>query len=520
MRLLNTFLLMCLISLSLNGQDMQGVKLSGSIQSDVLTPQDDEKIGAEKTGDVLTNTYAELMLQSKKVDAGIRLEYLEHPLPGFEREFEGWGLPHFWLKARLGKTELTAGTFYEQFGSGLILRTYEDRSLGIDNSILGGRIVVRPTEGITIKALSGKQRHYWKWNKSLVSAADMEVNINEWVKPLRQQGTTLMLGASWVNKHERQEDIFVDATHKLNLPEYVNAWEVRANMNSGPWNLLAEYARVTQNPTFDNSYSYQQGNAMLVSGSYAGKGLSLLLQARRSRNMGLRSLRSINGTSSFINHLPAFTQDHTYSLAALYPYSTQTAGGEWAWQSEAGYHFKRKTALGGKYGMNTKLNFSHVRWNGETYYQDIDIQLTRKMTKDIKLTMMYMNQRYNKTVVEGHGGMVRSNIFIADGLFQLAPKISLRNELQYLTTPDDQGDWMYAIAELTLAPHWMFSFSDMYNAGDTHVHYYQGGVAFSSDAHRLQLTYGRTRAGYNCAGGVCRYVPATRGLSFSYNYTF
>ena len=323
-----------------------------------------------------------------------------------------------------------------------------------------------------------------------------------------------------VNKYERQEDIFVDATHKLNLPEYVNAWDVRANMNSGPWNMLAEYARVTQNPTFDNSYSYGHGDALLVSGSYADRGLSLLLQARRSRNMGLRSQRSINGTSSFINHLPAFTQDHTYALAALYPYSSQTAGGEWAWQSKAGYYFKRKTAIGGKYGMNAKLNFSHVRWNGETYYQDIDIQLTRNMTKDFKLTMMYMNQRYNKTVVEGHGGMVRSNIFIADGLFQLAPKITLRNELQYLTTPDDQGDWIFAIAELTLAPHWMFSFSDMYNAGDTHVHYYQGGVAFSSASHRLQLAYVRTRAGYNCAGGVCRYVPATRGLSFSYNYTF
>lgn len=26
--------------------------------------------------------------------------------------------------------------------------------------------------------------------------------------------------------------------------------------------------------------------------------------------------------------------------------------------------------------------------------------------------------------------------------------------------------------------------------------------------------------GYNCAGGVCRYVPASRGFQISYNYNF
>ena len=328
------------------------------------------------------------------------------------------------------------------------------------------------------------------------------------------------MGASWVNKYEEQEDIFVDATHKLNLPEFVNAWDVRATLNKGPWSLLAEYAQKTQDPSFDNQYSYEKGTAALFSGSYSKKGLSLLLQAKRSENMSFRSKRSMIGTSSFINHLPAFTQDHTYALAALYPYATQLAGGEWAWQAEAGYNFKRKTALGGKYGMNVKVNFSHVRWEGTTFYQDLDVQLTRKLTKNFKLLLMYMNQRYNKTVVEGEGGMVCSNIFIADGKYQFSPKVPLRTEVQYLATADDQGDWAYGLAELSLAPHWMLTASDMYNVGETHLHYYQGGVAFSMGAHRLQLGYGRTRAGYNCSGGVCRYVPASKGFTLSYNYSF
>ena len=517
MRLMVIGLLFIICQLSFSPARAQ-VMLSGSIQSDVLLPKADEDTGAEKTEDAQTNTYVDLLLNSKHVDAGMRFEYLEHPLPGFENDFKGWGVPNFWVKGRLGCAELTAGTFYEQFGSGFILRTYEERSLGIDNSLLGGRLVVKPVKGVTIKALSGRQRRYWNWNKSWISGADAEVSLNDLTG--KQTQCEVLLGGSWVNKYEADEDVFVDATHRLNLPRYVNAWDLRATLNNGPWSLLAEYAQKTQDPSFDNQYSYDKGTAVMFSGSYSKKGLSLLLQGKRSENMSFRSRRSMLGTSSFLNHLPAFTQDHTYALAALYPYATQLAGGEWAWQAEGGYNFKRKTALGGKYGMNVKVNFSHVRWEGTTYYQDLDVQLTRKLSQAFKLTLMYMNQRYNKTVIEGEGGMVRSNIFIADGKYQFSPKVTLRSELQYLTTADDQGDWAYGLLELSLVPHWMLTVSDLYNVGETRLHYYQGGVTFNTGAHHLQLGYGRTRAGYNCSGGVCRYVPASRGFTLSYNYTF
>lgn len=501
-------------------QEQKSVTLTGSIQSDILLPQDDSRTGARKIEDLQTNTYADLSLQSLHVDAGVRMEYLEHPLPGYEKDFEGWGVPHFWVKGRWGCVELTAGTFYEQFGSGFVLRTYEERSLGIDNSLLGGRLVLKPVKGLHIKVVSGKQRHYWTWNKSLVSGVDMEANLDEWLPALKKADYKLMLGGSWVNKYEKEEDIYADSVHKYNLPEFVNAWDVRASLHKGSWSLLAEYAHKTQDPSFDNGYSYEHGSAAMFSGSYSEKGLSLLLQAKRSENMSFRSKRTQSGISSFINHLPAFTQDHTYALAALYPYATQLAGGEWAWQAEAGYNFKRKTALGGKYGMNVKLFFSHVRWEGTTYYQDLNVQLTKKLFNTFKLNLMYMNQRYNKSVIEGTGGMVCSNIFIADGLYQIGPKTRLRGELQYLTTPDDEGDWSFGLLELSLAPRWMFTVSDLWNNGSTKTHYYQGLITFNTGSHRLQAGYGRTRAGYNCSGGVCRYIPATKGFTLSYNYNF
>ena len=522
---------------------------SGSIQSDMLIPQRDEATGAEKTGDFLTNTYADLLLQSKYVDAGARLEFLEYPLPGFEKDFEGWGVPHFWVKGRVGKFEITGGTFYEQFGSGFILRTYEERSLGIDNSLLGGRVVVKPIKGVTLKALSGVQRRYWSWNKSLISGADAEIGLEEFIPSLQQAGTNIMLGGSWVNKYEdSDEKIYVSPTYRLRFPKFVNAWDVRVNFSHGPWNVLGEYAMKSDDPSFANDYIYKKGSAVMLSGSYSQKGLSVLLQAKRSEDMSFKSTNEVSkaiGISSTINHLPAFTQDQTYALATIYPYATQLVPGEWAYQAEVGYNFKRKTLLGGPYGMNLKANLSYVRaidqqfydqsdligktngytskffkWGDETYYRSIDITLSRKLSKAFKLNLMYVNQLYNQTVVEGHGDMVHANVFIADGKYQVSPKVTLRGELQYLTTKEDKGDWAYGLLELSLVPHWMFTISDMWNCGETNLHYYQGLVTYNIKQHRIQAGYGRTREGFNCSGGVCRKVPASKGWTISYNYNF
>ncbi|MBO7467682.1 MAG: hypothetical protein J6T94_08395 [Bacteroidaceae bacterium] len=544
-----TVSVMCLSLLSSFAQEQKGIAFSGSIQSDMLIPQDDERTGAVKTEPFLNNTYADLQLMSRFVDGGARLEYLEHPLPGFENDFKGWGVPNFWAKGKLGNNELTLGTFYEQFGSGFILRTYEERSLGIDNSLLGGRLLLKPAAGVVLKVLSGKQRRYWDWNESLISGADAEVSIDQWIPAMQQSGTVLTFGGSWVNKYENNKDkVFVDNTHYIHFPKFVNSWDVRANLNYSAWNILAEYAQKTADPSFANGYVFENGSVAMLSGSYSDNGLSVLLQAKRSENMSSKS-KNVVGISSSINHLPAFTQDQTYALAALYPYATQLADGEWAYQAELGYNFKRNTTLGGKYGMLVKVNYSYVRgiphefkdgverrrlagmtfvdydspffkWGDETYYQDFDIQLSRRMNRDFRLNLMYMNQRYNKTVVEGEGGMIHSNIFIADGKYQISKKSTLRCELQYLSTKQDEGDWAFGLMELSLVPHWMFTVSDMWNCGVTKTHYYQGLVTYNVGSHRIQAGYGRTRAGFNCSGGVCRYVPAQKGFTVSYNYNF
>ncbi len=520
--------------------DWKKITVSGSVMSDVLYQTDMDASGSSDRW--ATNTYANVDLMSKYVDAGARFSYLEHPLPGFEKDFKGWGFPYYYVKLHTENAALTLGHFYDQFGSGFIFRTYEERSLGVDNSICGARLALNPYKGINLKALTGKQRRYWKLNDSWVTGADLELGLDQWFKGMAEKNTALTLGASWINKHEKTEGILTDATHQLNLPENVNAFDVRANLHISNFSLLAEYAWKTQDPCFDNGYIYRKGNVAMLSASWSKSGISALVQAKRSDNMSFRSKRSVTGISSTLNHLPAFTMDHTYALAAIYPYATNPDG-EWAYQAELGYRFKRGTALGGKYGTGVKVNFSHIRdikrtavdgggmgtdgysssffkWGDEIFYQDFNVQFDKKFSSSFKLNLMYMNQHYNKTVVEGHGGMVKSNIFVGDGQYRFSKDFTLRAELQYLSTKDDQGDWMYGLMELSMFRNWMFTVSDQYNNGDTKKHFYQVGATYNKNSHRVQLSYGRTREGYNCSGGVCRYVPETKGFALSYNYNF
>lgn len=527
------------------------VVVHGSIQADALIP--DSKTKAENNGDeFLTNDYATLSVLSKYVEGGLRVEYLKHPLPGFnELGFKGWGVPNIYLKGRYKGVELTVGDFYEQFGAGFILRTYEERSLGIDNSLRGARVKVSALKGLSITALGGLQRRYWDWNKhSQVYGADVEFNFSDYVASLQRRNITWTVAGSYVLKHEDDAEIIVpDMNARLNLPTNVGAVDFRTHFYRSGLDLQAEFAYKRPDPSFDNNYTYASGTAFMLSGSYSKPGWSALLQLKRSENMAFRSQRSQEGLGSYINNLPPFAYQHTYTLAAFFPYATQAAPGEYAVQGAFAYSFRRGTALGGKYGTKLRFNGSYVcgidndkypypmgtdgsahtsEGFGETYYTDLNLQLEKKLSKSVNINAMYMFQKYNRTVVEGHGGMVNSNILVGEAKWRMSRKLTLRGELQYMFTnynnpaEGENGDWCAGLIELSINPYFMISASDTWNCGnDTDKkHFYMFSFTANYRSNRFMVGYGRTRAGFNCAGGVCRYVPQTRGFTLSYNYNF
>ena len=476
-----------------------------------------------------------------------RAELTQWPMLGYDIEFGGHGISHLHAGAIFDWGKITVGDVYGQFGSGMVLRLYEDRALGVDNALRGGKIELTPYRGIYFTALGGKQRRYWNcytdgawgWNyhQDAVLGANLDLGLQEWIPQLQDAGANLTIGGSYVSKYQQKDTvIYISPTemqaYMYNLPAWVGAGSVRAQLQMKGWNALVEYAYKANDPTMLNDYSYDHGEALLLSLSYSQKGLAILAQAKRSNNMSFRSDRESTYMAGTINHMPPFATQHTYMLASLYPYGTQATANEWAFQGEIRYTWKRNTAMGGKYGTTLKLNASHIRgtsdtWFGmteEPYYTDVNLELNKKLTKQWYIGAMAMYQTYNKRVVEGHGDLIRSGIGVVEAKYATTKNVQMRAELQYLYTKQDQGQWIAALYELSLWRKVVLSGQWMYNIGNAHEatneHFYTVAATYTHGAHRVMAGYTKTREGFNCSGGVCRYVPKQEGVSLTYNFTW
>lgn len=535
--------------------------VSGNVQHEGLFPTRDAAAvrsvprAAWAAIDHLSNNYLDLAVHYLREDstttfrgvtATTRLEMNQWPLPGYESAMAGHGISRLSLAADFNWGQISVGDVYGQFGSGMLLNLYEQRDVGIDNPLRGAKIAVTPYEGIRLTLIGGKQRRYWNcysdgawgWNYSRDAAlgADIDLSVSRWAPALQQRGVELTIGGSYLSRYEQQDTILVPMDGKMymyNLPLWVGAGAVRSELQVGGWDMLLEYAYKANDPTRENDYSYRPGQALLFSLSYSRKGLSVLLQAKHSENMSFRSARQQLGSAGRLNLLPVFTPQHTYALAATYPYVTQYAGGEWAMQAELCYTWARHTAMGGRYGTTMKWSVAHVQganskaWTMNTtaegaYYTDIHMELHKKILSYWTMNAMLMYQSYNQRVIEGEGEMVRAGVAVLDNEWRLTDAVSIRSELQYLYTRQDLGQWFAAGIELELWHQLIFSGEWQYNIDGAagKQHYYSAMVTYSHDAHRLSAGYVRTNEGFNCAGGVCRYVPEQEGVKLSYDYTW
>ena len=542
-------LLLCFLPTLVLANDT--VYVVGGIQHEALVP-----VPAREEGYYLSNSYLDLGLRwdhntdnqahFQSLEVMTRAELTQWPLLGYDADFGGYGVSHLHVGATFDWGKVTIGDVYGQFGSGMVLRLYEDRALGVDNALRGGKIEVTPYKGIYFTALGGKQRRYWNcytdkawgWNykQDAVLGANLDLGLQEWIPQLQEAGTNLSIGGSYVSKYQKADTIlFIDPTamqaYMYNLPQWVGAGSVRAQFQMKGWNALVEYAYKANDPSILNDYNYKHGEALLMSLSYSQKGLAVLAQVKRSENMSFRSDRQANLIAGTINHMPPFAMQHTYMLTSLYPYSTDLLANEWAFQGEVRYTWKRGTAMGGKYGTTLKLNASHIRgttdtWFGmteEPYYTDVNLELNKKINKEWYIGAMAMYQTYNKRII-GKNGIVRSGIGVVEAKYAMNKKVQMRAELQYLYSKQYEGQWVAALYELSLWRQLVLSGQWMYNIGHapdaTNGHYYTVAATYTHGAHRLMAGYTKTRAGFNCSGGVCRYVPEQQGVTLTYNFTW
>ena len=130
------------------------------------------------------NAYGNVIFTKGNFTAGVRFESYLNALEGYDKRYNGIALPYRFISYQHEKLNFSLGNFYEQFGSGLILRTYENQDLGIDNSLDDVRVIYQPVKGITIKGLVGKQRFCYEHGPGIVRGIDGEFHINDLKKKM------------------------------------------------------------------------------------------------------------------------------------------------------------------------------------------------------------------------------------------------------------------------------------------------------------------------------------------------
>jgi hypothetical protein len=540
------------------GEVREAGSVSGNLQMLWQSYSEDALIGAivppEKSG---FNAFGNLIYQQGGFSAGMRYESYLNAVLGFPGRFKGSGIGYRYARYAdpTGKVDFTIGNFYEQFGSGMILRAYEERALGIDNALDGVRLIIRPIEGIELKALYGRQRLDFDSRlingPGIVRAVDGTIDINGL---LAKNGgydwkTKLSFGASFVSKFQEGGTITKDSLI-LVLPENIGAWSYRLDAQRAGWSAGLEYSGKINDPNADNGYTYRNGEALLANLGYTRRGLGFSLSAKTVDNMSFRSDRDVLLFDLPINYIPAITQQHTYNLAAtLYPYATVISG-ESSASAELFYNIPKGSPVGGKYGTTISINFAaangldttHLSDQAEQVYgyernswgfgpskfvRDFNVQVSRKVSKTFKWKYTYYNLEFNTLatpVTTTFKGIVYADIHVLETQVRTSKRQSLRTEFQALFTEQDKGDWATVLAEYTWSPHWFFSVVDQYNFGNSdpnaRVHYLFGAVGRIDGPHRLSIGYGKRREGIFCIGGVCRAVPASNGFEVNFTSSF
>ncbi|MBL4592831.1 MAG: hypothetical protein JKX68_03325 [Flavobacteriales bacterium] len=546
-----SFILVLAFSNNLSAQKLDQIlsrgEVHGNFQLDMQYYQEDSLIGAsEVPEDVLMNAFANINYINGNFSAGFRYESYLNPLLGYPTKYKGNGIGYRYASFTKEKMSVTVGNYYEQFGNGLIFRTYEARGLGYDNVMDGIRINYKITEGLNVKGIIGKQRLYFEYGEGILRGIDGELMINDFLGgALKDSKTKVTLGGSFISKFQ------ADQSSQYNLPENVGAYSGRFDIRRGKVSFNGEYAKKINDPSADNNFIYKEGEAFFAQTTYSTKGFGLTLSAKGVDNMSFRSDRNASLIDLQINYLPALTRQHAYNLlATLYPYATQP-NGEVAFQGEMVKKFKKGSFLGGKYGTSILLNYSTVynidstalpagdttqmgytsnlfAVGDEKYYEEINIEITKKFSKKVKAIFTYSNMVFNQAVIQGKPAVdyptVYANIGVIDVTYKFKKKHAIRAEFQGLFTKQDQQDWATVLLEYTFSPHWFVAVMDQYNYGNKYkekkIHYYFASVGYVKGGNRIALGYGKQRAGIFCIGGVCRNVPAASGLTLSITSSF
>lgn len=532
-----------------NQQEEKG-QFSGNFQTNNQFYVKDSAIGANTTqyDRELSSTDAWLFLNYKIKGFNFSLRYdLFNNTPLFDPfiAYTGSGIGYWQVSKDFEKLNITVGNFYDQFGTGMVFRAYEDRNIGIDFAILGARVIYTPTENTRIKAFTGQQKFRFDRRTPIIKGVNVEhrIDINEHLNTEP--------GASLVNRT-------IDQTTMNNIAATINSYPLEQRfdptynvfvynayntLNYKRFTLYLEYAHKTAEAVMgrDLRMTKSGGNIYYTSLSYSARGIGINAQYKRIETFPFRTspleVSAFPSNQALVNYLPSLTRQNTYRLLARYNAVVQELG-ENAGQLEITMKPNKKTQVNLNGSLVTRLN--GVSTKGFTYdsttrlFSEVYVDVVHKFSSKLKVMGGVQFIGYNQTVFELKPNAPYVNAFTPFGeiTYRFSNTRSMRIEAQYLATEQDLGNLVNALVEFNVAPHWSFSVSDMVNTKPgalnepapgnefKFIHYYNFFGAYTYKTTRITAAWLKQVAGVNCTGGVCRVEPAFSGARVTLSTNF
>ncbi len=553
MRLTLLFIFFCSCGWIVAQNDKSGGRLSGSLEANANFFIRDSAIGAAGIPQYESQLYGsdawlQLNYNNWGFDIGIRFDlYNNSNVIDPNDSNSGQGIGRWYIKKKLKKLGISGGYLYDQIGSGIIFRAYEQRPLAIDNSLFGIRLTYDLTPDWQLKAFTGKQRDIDAFVNSEHTGPPIYDAV---IKGFSAEGfhafgetgeISIAPGIGAVNR-TFSESSMLKIVNELTFylpedhfkPQYNSyAFSLYNSLTAGRLTWYVEGAYKTDDITLDpalrrNTWSgtsslgkltNKSGTVVYSSLTYARKGLGVTLEGKRTDNFKFRTDPFVLLNRGAVNFLPPMTRDNTYRLTARYNAATQELG-EYAAQLDVRYVPKRK--------LSFNLNLSNITdLNGDQLYREVFTEVYYKYKRKWSIKGGVQYQQYNQSVYEVKDvPMLEAVTPYADFLYRFGSKKSIRVEAQYMYTEQDFGSWLFGLAEFSLNSNWTFVISDMYNVSPTKktdgkaYHYPRFDVYYNFKSNRFSLSYVKQVEGVVCTGGICRLEPAFSGVRLSVTSSF
>jgi len=435
----------------------------------------------------------------------------------------GFGIGAWSLSKEFKDLTITAGYIYDQIGSGVLFRAYEDRGLLIDNALAGLSLRYRLTDNITVKAFTGQHKFLFDRYQPVVKGINAEgdfsigetVHLSPGVGGLNRtldQGSMDAVVAS-INNQDKASRF---------VPTYnMYAFTAYNTLTAGDFSWYVEGAYKTPEAILkDNILQYTNGNVVFSTLGYARKGIAVNVTGKRTENFVMRTSPNEVLLRGMMNWQPIVARLRPQRLMARYTPASQDIS---------------ELALGGDVllapndDVSVILNYTHINTLADVkLYREAYAEAEYRGLDDWRFMGGVQVLDYNQRVyqVNPARGIVHAVTPFVEATYRFSRQRSLRTEWEYMETKQDFGSWLFGLVEFNIAPRWSFAVSDMYNIKPNKAvapkpeHYYQFFIAHTKGPHRFTGAYVKQVEGINCTGGVCRYEPAFSGIRFSITSSF